>query len=514
MLKPLAAEGSEFIQDEGLLARLKKCTNLPSAPGVAEQVLALGQDSETTLPQIAKVVSRDPALSAKLLRIANSPFYARRRKTENLRQAITLFGLNGSLTLVLSFSTVRAFQRDAQSGLDYAMFWRRSFTVAACCQLLAEQMKITDKEDLFLAGLLQDIGILALDRVLPGLYREIEHTQKSHRQLQAFEQAEMGADHAAVGAWLLNKWNFPDRLVQVVAGSHDPNAVAIDDVHQPMARIVAFSSDIADILWNPSVSDKIGCAMQRARRVIDVEPDMLAVLFENVAEQLRNVADIFDIDLGDTMYLEALQEQAKEILTLRNLQALNETKLLQEHKSTLETKTRELEEINRRDNLTKVFNRAYLDNAIREEFEAARAHGWPLAIAFIDLDHFKDVNDRFGHQAGDTILKSAAKILAQQARGGDIVTRYGGEEFVVILPGTGREGAELLCHRLVETFRSTSHAINNESVIVTVSVGVAVHGEREQFQGWGDLLRAADRAVYRAKLDGRDRWVWHQAVVA
>ena len=226
------------------------------------------------------------------------------------------------------------------------------------------------------------------------------------------------------------------------------------------------------------------------------------------------MASIYDIDLGDTVHLEGLQEQAREILMLRHLQTMHETKLLQAHKDSLESRTRELEERNRRDNLTKLYNRSYLDRAIKEEFEAAKLHGWPLTVVFIDLDYFKQVNDSHGHQAGDVVLKNVANILVQQARGGDVVSRYGGEEFVIILPGTGREGAALLGERVLTGLRRATHSVSeSEPIVVTASIGIAIHGEQERFQCCGDLVRAADRALYAAKLSGRDRLVFYHAPV-
>ena len=107
---------SSQIDSKVLYARLKRCTNLPSPPPVGMRIVELGQDPETTVHQVAEVVGLDPALTAKILRMANSPLYARQRKTENLRQAITLFGLNGTLTLALSFTIIGSSRSAPDSG--------------------------------------------------------------------------------------------------------------------------------------------------------------------------------------------------------------------------------------------------------------------------------------------------------------------------------------------------------------------------------------------------------------
>ena len=101
------------------------------------RILDLSQDPDVDIGKVADVVSMDPALTAKILRIANSPIYAIRRKTENLRQAIMLLGLNGTLTMALSFSLAASMHNNARQGFDYNLFWRRSLAAATCARRLS-----------------------------------------------------------------------------------------------------------------------------------------------------------------------------------------------------------------------------------------------------------------------------------------------------------------------------------------------------------------------------------------
>jgi HD-like signal output (HDOD) protein len=147
-------------------------TDLPEpAPRVATEILELANDPELSLVQVAGVLSKDPALAAKILRIANSPIYARRRKSDSLRQALLVLGLNATLTLALGFSLVMSLRRDRPHALDYKGFWRRALLAATASSALAEVLGRRDGEELSLASLLQDIGMLALDKIEPELYR-------------------------------------------------------------------------------------------------------------------------------------------------------------------------------------------------------------------------------------------------------------------------------------------------------------------------------------------------------
>ena len=107
--------------------------------------------------------------------------------------------------------------------------------------------------------------------------------------------------------------------------------------------------------------------------------------------------------------------------------------------------------------MTGVYNRAYLDQVLAREFEHSTRHKWPLSVAFADLDNFKSINDRFGHQAGDRILQATARILRGNTRETDLIARYGGEEFVVVLPATDADTARSICERIVAAFQNTGH---------------------------------------------------------
>ena len=158
--------------------------------------------------------------------------------------------------------------------------------------------------------------------------------------------------------------------------------------------------------------------------------------------------------------------------------------------------------------MTGLYNRKYLDEALEKEFSCAIEQGWPLTLVLVDLDHFKQVNDTYGHQAGDEVLRQAAALLGACARDTDIVARYGGEEFVLLLPGTGMRGAKIVCERMVNAFRETRHkVIDDQEVAVSISVGLTVHGEVTKFTSTQAFLRAADMALYAAKAEGRDRVV-------
>ncbi|BAS29429.1 GGDEF domain-containing protein [Limnochorda pilosa] len=152
------------------------------------------------------------------------------------------------------------------------------------------------------------------------------------------------------------------------------------------------------------------------------------------------------------------------------------------------------------DGLTELFNYRYFHERIREYVAAAGRQAEPLSMLMVDVDAFKLVNDRFGHQVGDRVLREIGDVLRANVRAGDMVARYGGEEFTVLLPGTSAEEATWIAERIRQQVRSTSFS---KGVHLTVSIGVAsypTHAASDE-----DLVRLADEMAYAAKRSGRDR---------
>jgi diguanylate cyclase (GGDEF)-like protein len=472
------------------------------------RILELGQNPEVTLGEVAKVITLDPALAVKLLRMANSPLYARHRKTENLRQAITLFGVEGTITLALSFSIISNLKGRSDHRFDYDFFWRRSLAVAACAQTLGERIGVPGKEDLFLCGLLQDIGMLALAKAMPDLYQATA-MQGGHDATVDHERARLGLDHAEIGAWLLQRWNFPEELRLIICGSHDPATPAVPSagVRQQM-NIVAVASDMAEILNGRGTTGTRNRSLVRACELLQVDGELVAECLESSATALRDLAPMFEVGVDDPIELDSILNEARELILLRHINVMQRSSVLAKTAELLEDRTRKLEEENRRDILTGLYNRSYLNQALVEEIRMAERHDWPFTVIFIDLDDFKKVNDEYGHLIGDVILKNSARILTENTRGSDIVARYGGEEFVVVLPGAGMEGARMTCERLLGAFRNMRHKIEGLALAVTASIGAAIHGEEHKFDDLEAVLKAADHALYIAKRSGRNRCIF------
>lgn len=158
---------------------------------------------------------------------------------------------------------------------------------------------------------------------------------------------------------------------------------------------------------------------------------------------------------------------------------------------------------NRIDGLTQTFNRKHWEECLAKEFSRARRYQHDLALVMLDLDHFKLLNDTFGHQGGDMVLIETAKVVDKLLRMGDLFGRYGGEEFAVILPNTDLQGAEEVAERIRQAIATNAINYQDRRISVTASIGVAVIDEQDS--RYEDLISNADLALYEAKASGRNR---------
>ncbi len=478
--------------------QLGLCSDLPSPPGIALQVIERYQDPETSIRDIAVLVAHDPALSARILRLANAPAYARQREVGNVRQAVALFGLRGTMVLTLGISVVEGV---GSGPLDHDRLWRRAVARAIAAQLLAARSLPRHKEDAFLCGLLQDIGLLALLRIQPDLYAGIDPLADPPEQVLAHERRRLGTDHLAASAWLLRRWNFPAHLPEAL----DHAALDCGQGHG-LGQVLVVAGAIGDAWWQHDSDAAIARATELAARCLRLPAAAFSAVIEATGDQLEEAAAAFGIDAAAHVPADLLMGKAQELMQFALADSIRETALLRERAERLVEDNTELKEKTRRDSLTGLYNRDALNAMLEAEFEVARENDFPLAVAFIDLDRFKQINDRYGHNAGDRALIHCARLIQENLRQSDIVARYGGEEFVLVLPGTDREGAAVVCNRILESLRSTPLVLEEgEEIRVTASIGVGLLGEAPDAREAADLLRLADRALYSAKRHGRDQ---------
>lgn len=305
----------EYRLNQDIILQLSQCNDLPNRPSVAMRILELTKDPNSTFAQVAETIHMDPALSAKVIRSANSPFYGRIQNCRTVRDAIRLFGLEGTLTIALSFSLVGSFQGLRRCPIDHSLFWRRSILSAAYARTLAKQIRRLDYEEFFLCALLQDIGMLALAQAFPEQYAKLAAMQLDHTSLREAEKEIFESDHAEVGAWFLNNWQLPEYICQGVAGSHELKACDSDDHDQMFKNCIAISGLIADIWLMPEWQENMQNTINYGSDIFKLSSEQFGAILGSIGPEIPGLESLFDTDLLDLDASEQLLDQAWQVLS-------------------------------------------------------------------------------------------------------------------------------------------------------------------------------------------------------
>lgn len=486
-------------------ARLRAQIDFPSPSRVATEVIGLARDPDIEISKVATAIGKDPAMAAKLLRIANSAFYAQRRPSQNIRQSLVIIGLNAALTLALSFSLVSTLRACKPNGIDYRRYWRRTLLAATASRAFAERVCKGRDEDAFLTGLLQDVAVLAFDRTSADFYEQLPQGSNHADQIKYEQERLDGKDHAHYGGMLLRTWNLPEPLCYAIEHSHTPASADSLTDEGKIARCVALGSELAEAALTQDRSALLPQVADQATKWVGIRGEQFTEIVTRVLKLIPEAEELYETSILDAADAETLLTQARELMTVRSLTALRDVQALQETTAVLMNRTEELEDASRRDALTGSLNRMWLERLLEREYTQAVMFSRSLSIALINVDHFKRINDAIGHDGGDRVLKSCADTIQASIRGSDVLGRYSGDTFLTIFPGTDETLAGQVCSRILASVREIPHATSNELLKLTVSVGIATYTPRHRFTNANDLLQAADHALYRAKLSGRNR---------
>ena len=483
-----------------------KCPALPSLPAVVMKVIDASKDPDIGLAEVSEIISADPALSAKLLKISNSPLYSLRRTIHNLREALTLLGLNAALTIALSFTLVKSLKENEPDSLDRDIFWRRSLLSAVIARHMGLKLGLSNLEDLFLTSLLQDLGVLVLECVDGEFYQDYDRETMVHNDRILLEEKKLTVDHSTIGAWLLQSWNLPEKLYTAILHSHEARVYDAEASNAELfQQCINLASNIADIWLSDQQADLLRGNLPHIKAILQIDDQDFEDFISDINDLLPEVSSLFEITISDKRTRDRVLDEARELLLERNLIVIKQSEEDRKQLEDMEEKHKDLEDEARRDPLTGLFHRKYFEHLLKEEFEDANLNRWPLTVAFIDLDNFKEVNDERGHLIGDQVLRDIASFFSEHIRQTDILARYGGDEFILMLPGSTNQVALSMLTRLLKELRNDYKNDNDQSAVKqTVSIGLATHIDGNDFDNVKDFLTAADEALYKVKETGRD----------
>ncbi len=490
-----------------IATRVLSSINLPSPPGVAARIIEIAQDESVDMADVARAIGMDSALTSKILRIANSPLYAQRRKSENLRQALVVLGLNATLTLALSFSLVKSLRSGKPNGLNFDHYWRRSLLAATASRALADALRLAQAEEYFLVGLLQDIGMLGLDAALPTLYAGSDALQHDHGAIAVFERRLLQTDHTEVGAMMMNGWRLPERFCRAIGGSHEIHLRTVATSPETLDRCVALSGAVADLFLLDPQRRQFAENALAVERSIGLDKTAFGEVLAAIGSIIPETEAVFDADVLAKRSAELMLEQAREVLMVRSLHGVRDADSLRVRAEDIASRTLEIEQAARHDPLTGLYNRNHLDQILAREFEHSLRKRRPLSLAVAELENFKSICEGAGQTAGDRIVQAAGR--QQRPHPPEPATNWGppggaGKEGMA---STNEDTARQICERIAQAFQSTPLENGTGGTIVTLFIGWATQDAQPNFANVAELRKAADTALATTKLRVRSRLV-------
>lgn len=477
--------------------------------------MQLMDQGATQADQIGDLISADPALSTRILKVVNSAYYGLPHQVTSIHKAVVVLGFDTVHSLVLSTSVVDVMLTVGDALRDMRVIWERSLFAAVTARKLAQASNHKAPDECFMAALLMDIGMLGQLKLHGEAYGDLIRAEVEEGLDIVLGEAERFAvSHEQLGQALLERWDIPEELARPLLFHHElAGHEKESEAWRASCRIVHLARLASTIFYSPRKGQALQDYKAEAERLISMSPGEVDRFFRTIRDEVMDVAQQYGLEIrGLKSYTDILdlanQEltQANKTYEQLNRELTQARRKAEELAHSLKQANEKLQRMASVDELTGLYNRRYFDDFFAREFSRCRRYQRPMSCVIIDIDHFKRVNDTYGHLQGDSILRELGDRLQRLLRGSDVAVRYGGEEFVVLLPETTLYSARIAAEKIRRAVASTLfHYKPNEGLPITISLGVAAFDGTHGAESPEELLKRADSHLYVAKETGRNR---------
>jgi len=483
---------------------------LPSPPAIAVRILQAVKKDDFSFGELAAIIQSDPALTARILKVANSAFYSLPSKVNSIEKGLAVLGVNALKNIALSFVISSNMKEKGDGSFDFDFFWRRSITAGVAASLVASLVNHKD-DDTFISALLQDIGIIILHLCRPDDYLKVLRDKKTTgKPVNVIEKEVFGFDHQAVGAELLKHWGLPESITGPIR-YHHMNEEAPSGC-KVQAGILLLSDKISSVYHGTRGAEKMRNIRDILAHDFSLDHADVESLVDAAASRSIEILSLFEVDPGTMKPFSQILQEANDELSSLNLSYEMLVMELKQAKEKAEKLAGDLKEANDRlremvfrDSLTGLYNHRYFQELMDQELSRSQRYKRQLSLIMFDIDHFKKINDTFGHPRGDLVLKAVSGALKSKTRDSDILARYGGEEFALVLPETNLNGAIILAERCRKVVEQMDVLADGQTIKTTISVGVTTYGPETIPAGKSEIIDAADKALYNSKHGGRNQ---------
>jgi diguanylate cyclase (GGDEF)-like protein len=480
--------------------------NLPIPPVVLLRLMGLGKDPNADPDDYAEVISASNSLSAKILSCVNSSWFGVRQTIRKVSQAVNMLGMVSVRVLAITHCMAAIHERFRLSEQISKRYWQASLVKAEAGRFLAEHTDPAAADEAFLVGLMQDMVLPLMHRLQNGPYEQLlDAGPMAPAEMCAMERDLFGMDHGQASAILGQTIGLPTSLCEVIGHHHDQSALT-DLCDSPgLARAVHFAGLFPHVCTDWAAAEAAAAAEVIGQGIDDIGgvDQALREIGDRVRQlsAIANSVDVEELDLPGLL-ADATNEIAQTTTSLVGQvhSLMCNTTQVTSQLSAINAEALRLEEQTQTDGLTGVLNRLGLEQAGPHVIAQIRHRHESLMLAFADLDGFKAVNDRFGHDTGDEALKMVAMALQDVFGPAAVVGRYGGDEFVVLLGGvTDCERANVLGRTVLTAIAGGVLDEDDTPVPIGLSMGgiwCPVVSETADFR---KMLVVADELMYAAK---------------
>ena len=493
--------------------KILSSAQLPTLPTVAIELLELSRNPELEIAEVVTVIKHDPAISGRILKAANSTLFGFVSEIASVERAVPLIGTATVTSLALSF-----WLKDESANLGpvaehYDSYWMQSIVQALAAQTICRELAGLPADELFFAGMMLDIGRLALLKTFPDEYCAALNTAWDETcELHETESKALGINHVEIGSEVMQHWSLPETLIECVRYHHSSLPVLLEVSNESSCgdqiKALAVASSIGDYFCSTNKARSLERLTALTEEFFELSESELERLLNEVRTRVTETGDLYSADTDQLADPSEIMAEAREQMAQLALQAQLNQRQAEQQINELEEKNNELQTQVLRDPLTNVYNRHLFDEVIRKELARGRRHDKPVGVIFVDIDDFKKVNDTYGHSCGDAVLKWAATTISGVLRDVDILARYGGDEFVILVNRPSTAGVKSIAGRIRAAIESDVFEFDGQKVAITMSVGASIEipesGESDSGAG---LIAAADEAMYKAKQNGRNQVV-------
>ncbi|MAT16438.1 MAG: hypothetical protein CMJ46_14340 [Planctomyces sp.] len=493
-------------------------SSLPTLPTVAIELLELSKDPDSEVSEYISRIKTDPATTAKILKASNSSFAGFKNPITSIDRAVPLLGTTVVTSLALSFSLSDSAHSAGTMATHFRNYWKSCVVKGAACEVIAREFHPGLESDFFLAGLLSSIGQLAMLKTIPKEYEAVLERFKASdsKLLYVLETEMLGVNHIEAGLNLMTNWKLPPTFRLCVRHQADP----VDEIDlieslsdRDMVRAVAIAAAVADYFC----THQKGVALQRLQLLASSfygwNDSELEKRLSTMKDRIDQAAELFEVDSSEIESLSDIMSQASEQLAMLavrahvvSTQAVVRQQMVEKENQELEQRNQELTQQAVRDVLTGIYNRKFFDESLHKEIARAVRSASTIGVIFIDIDNFKKLNDTYGHQFGDEVLKKVAALVDETLRTTDVLGRYGGEEFVALITQPTTKGLSIVAERLRAAVEQMHILFNGRHVPVTISVGACIGMPQRSSENTAErLVTEADAAMYDSKRNGRNQ---------